>query len=70
MQTIRVTYMTPGFLHKNGGQVGTQTERMFSSLQEAKNAPLPRGCTSGIMQVGDDVWACNLPFSEWAVLSN
>lgn len=41
--SIRVVYSTECFLFKNKGQPGTQYERSFASLEEAKSTPLLEG---------------------------
>jgi hypothetical protein len=41
--SIRVTYSTEAFPHKNGDKSGTQSERDFTSLDEAKSAAFPEG---------------------------
>jgi hypothetical protein len=50
---MRVTaiYFTESFLHRNNGELGTQCERIFSSIEEALAAPLPDGHTSASIQV-------------------
>lgn len=41
----RVIYSTEAFDTKNNGNAGIQSEGTFSSLEEAKAAPMPPGCT-------------------------
>jgi hypothetical protein len=43
--SIRVIYSTEAFLHKNGDKSGTQSERYFTSLDEAKATAFPEGYT-------------------------
>jgi hypothetical protein len=51
-QVVHAIYGTPSHLHKNGGKPGWQIERRFSSLDEAKAAPLPTGCDFGFIAIG------------------
>ena len=48
-----VIYSTEAFLHKNKGQIGTQLEKNFSSIEEAKSAPLPAGHTFALIRVAE-----------------
>ena len=41
--SIRVIYSTEAFPHKNGDKPGTQSERDFTSLDEAKSSVFPEG---------------------------
>jgi hypothetical protein len=49
--SLRVTYSTDAFAHKNGGKVGSQTERDFASVDEAKAAKFPEGHTFALLNV-------------------
>jgi hypothetical protein len=39
--SVKVIYSTEAFLHKHGDKPGTQRERCFPSLDEAKAAVFP-----------------------------
>ena len=48
---IRRICSTEGSLHKNGNNRGVQIEQEFRSLEEAKAAALPQGCTFAYIPV-------------------
>jgi hypothetical protein len=55
----QAVYSTPGFLHRNDGQVGELTgPKRFASVEDAKNAPFPAGCEFAHIIVADGyhVW--------------
>jgi len=51
--STRILYATEGFLHRNNGQPGKGCERSFASLDAAKSAPFPAGCTFAFIPVDD-----------------
>jgi len=62
LMTIRVTYSTSGYLHKNGGRIGRQCERSFGSIDIAKRAQFPEGCVSAFILVENGRHVYQAPF--------
>jgi hypothetical protein len=52
--SIWVHYSTEGRLHRNGPS--RTFESTFGSLDAAKSAPLPNGCTSACILLDDGSW--------------
>lgn len=51
MCEVRVVYVTECLLHRNWGEVGSQSERFFATLEEAKAEPLPQSHSLAFVQV-------------------
>lgn len=49
----KVIYSTAAFLHKNYDSVGTQIEKYFSSIDDAKGAPPPEKCISAYIPLNN-----------------
>ena len=66
-----VYYGEEGFLHRNGGRAGRGHKRsssQFASLNAAKSAPFPDGCTFAYIPVHDGSWVHHSPKFGWEFL--
>lgn len=62
-RAVEVIYATPCFLEKNAGKVGQLTEpREFASVEAAKTAPLPDGCSFAGMPIEGGVYVFSAAF--------
>ena len=63
--SIRVLYSTESRFDRNANPPGKGYECSFSSLDEAKSAPFPNGCTLAYIPLDDDSsWTYKAPF-KW-----
>jgi hypothetical protein len=63
-----VTYSTPGFVDKNGGNVGRLNTKVFYSVDDAKNASFPASCTFARFEVDGGVYVFHSPTFGWEFL--
>ncbi len=63
-----VTYSTPGFIDKNGGTAGELTSEVFNSVDAAKRAPFPAGCTFARFEADGGFYVFHSPFFGWEFL--
>jgi hypothetical protein len=64
-RVTRVIYSQEGFLHKNSDQPGKQCERSFASLDAAKTARFPEGCTFARIKVDTGSWVYHSARFDW-----
>jgi hypothetical protein len=62
--TVKVIYSTEAFLDRTG-DTGKQIERNFPSLDEAKAAPFPQGCTFACIPVENGRYVCHSAAFGW-----
>jgi hypothetical protein len=63
-----VIYSTEAFVHKNGSKSGTQSERFFPSIDEAKAAALPEGYTFAFIPVKNGGYVYHSSRFGWEVI--
>jgi hypothetical protein len=60
-----VTYSTPGFGHRRGGNAGQLATEVFYSVDAAKNAPFPPGFTFARFEADGGVYVFHSSAFDW-----
>jgi hypothetical protein len=60
-----VTYSTPGFAHRSGGNAGQLATEVFYSVDAAKNAPFPSGFTFARFEADGGVYVFHSAAFDW-----